>query len=181
MRSLVFALALGALAVPAVAQPPPSLMSRLDRYCIATRGQGDAAIRAARADGFVAPPREAIPNLPPEMQDLQAVWAVHEGGVVLLMTGEMNDRRSQMKGSVCAVASMPPSPAAQKDLEAWLGMPVGGQRYAIYAEDDQGRRRALQPSDERAAREALRNDQLRAAGAMTQKEMTMLLVISMRL
>ncbi len=45
-----------ALRAAALAQQPPSLMNRLDKYCVATKGNSDGARRAARADGFVSPP-----------------------------------------------------------------------------------------------------------------------------
>jgi hypothetical protein len=184
IRNLLALSALGAAltAMPAGAQPPaPTLMNRLERYCVSNNSDPEAAVRTARADGFVRPPDGVVPGMPSGFDDMQALWAVHDGGVAMLLIGSMKDPRSGLGGDICAVASMPQSPQAIKDLERWLGIEIGAQPFVIYAEDEQGKRSPLTSGDERAAREAARKDQLRGAGARTDKQMTMLMLMHLRL
>lgn len=183
MRVLGFLFALGVLcATPAVAQPqPPSLMSRLEKYCVATKGNADAARRAARADGFVTPPMEAIPDLPRDIDDLEVVWTVFDGGVAMLMTGTANDPSIGMKGDFCAVASMPKSTAAVRDIESWLGAKLSGKTPYVMYSDEGSSRKILGEDDTRAIMLAVRDDRLRMAGALTEDQMTVLMLIALRL
>ena len=183
MRLLTVGLSAAVLAFggAAQAQQPPSLMSRLDKYCVATKGNADAARRAARADGFVTPPMEAIPDLPKDIDDLEVVWTVFDGGVVMLMTGTANDPSIGMKGDFCAVASMPKNLAAVQDIEAWLGAKLSAKEpYVMYAEEG-GNRKILRQDDARAILLAVRDDKLRMAGALTEEQMTLLMLIALRL
>lgn len=181
MRHLTLsAFALTLLAgMPALAQEP-GLMTRLDRYCLATNGDADEALRSARADGFVIPPLSALPPMPPEMKDVQALWTAYDGGAVFLLAGHMRDRRSPLQGDVCALAVMPPGPEAVKQVEQWLGSPLTGRGYAIYTDDGRGGRRVLQRTDEEAAQRAMSEGSLRAIGARSEKQMTLVMVIKLR-
>lgn len=172
-------------ATPALAQtpgPPASqtLMQRLERFCIATKGDADAAVRLARQDGFVTPPAQFLNSVPPEMRDLNALWLTYDGGVALMMVGQMVDRRSPMRGDVCAVASAPRSASAVGDLERWLGAKFGSQPFVAYVEQDDGSRRIIPNSSDIAVREAMTRGKLRAIGAMERDQMTMLLLIKVR-
>lgn len=183
MRAIGLIAAVGALvgSAPAFAQQPPSLMNRLEKYCVATKGDADAARRAARADGFVTPPMELIPDLPRDIDDVEVVWTVFDGGVAMLMTGVANDPSIGMKGDFCAVASMPSNLAAVRDIESWLGAKLPAkQPYVMYAEEGSSRR-VLKEDDSRGILTAVRDDKLRMAGAMNDKQMTLLMLVVLRL
>ncbi len=115
--------------------------------------------------------------MPPEMRDMDGLWIAYDGGVAFMFTGKMTARRSPLKGDVCAVASMPPSPSAVADLEGWLGAKLGSEPFALFIEADDGSRRILPRSEELAAREAMRRGKLRATGAMTRDQMSMLILV----
>lgn len=178
-------LTLGALALSlgfaSMAQAQTSsLMARMERYCLATKGDAQAAGRLARADGWVTPPAAALTNMPADMRDLTALWTVYDGGIAVLMTGDMKDPRSALRGEVCAMAAMPLDASAVRDMETWVGSRFTRDGFAVYTEDGQGGRRILQRSDERAARAALQNGTLRGAGARNDKQMTVLMIMKLR-
>jgi hypothetical protein len=181
-RSLMLTVLLGALlAGPPVQAQQPSLLNRLERYCAATKGDSAAALRTARADGFVTPPRELIPDLPRDIDDVEVLWTVFEGGVVMLMTGTSNDRSTGMTGDFCAVASMPQNQAAVKDLEGWLGAKLpGAEGYVMFSEEGK-ERKVIPQNDQRALLAAVRDERLRMAGARSDRQMTLLMLVALRL
>ena len=160
---------------------PPSLMSRLDRYCVGGKAVAEVARKAARADGFVTPPPEMIPALPADIEDLQVLWTVFDGGVAMLLTGAANDKSTGMTGDFCAVASMPQSQSAIRDLESWVGAKIpGSDGYVMFA-DEKGGRRVIKEGDQRALLTAVRDENLRMAGAKSDRQMTILMLVALRL
>jgi hypothetical protein len=182
MRSLFIAAVLTALAAGAAPQTQaPSLMNRLEKYCVATKGNAAAARRAARADGFVTPPMELIPDLPRDIDDLEVFWTVFDGGVVMLLTGAANDPSIGMKGDFCAVATLPQNSAAVRDMEGWLGAKLPARDGYLMFTEEGGRRTIIKQDDARALLVAVRDDKLRMAGAKSEDQMTMLMLVALRL
>ncbi len=123
---------------------------------------------------------ELIPDLPKDVDDLEVFWDVFDGGVVMLLTGTVNDPSIGMKGDFCAVATMPPNATAARDLEAWIGAKLPKDGYLMFA-DEPGGRKMIKQDDTRALLLAVRDDRLRMAGAKTEDKMTLLMLLALRL
>jgi hypothetical protein len=101
------------------------------RICIATRGERDAALGAAEAEGFVRPPKaffDRADRPPVALEDLEVRMKLVQDGLQFVFVGGMTAPfQDHYRAIVCVMGINPLSPASEQAASAWGGVaPVEG-------------------------------------------------------
>lgn len=156
------------------------LAAQFQSFCLATDGAPQAVALAARGAGYVRPPEVVLRPLiasAGEIQNPSALWKVYDGGVLMVITGQLaGDSGSPLAGDTCMVLALPSDAEPTPGLRALLGVgdPIRQRDIDMFVyEQRDGARQSLRSLDAASLRRAAAQGRLRiAAGAHRTRDAT---------
>ena len=156
--------------------------------CLDTHADRDAALSAAKAQGFVRPPAGMLAAMSASMKmdNLEVRARFVEDGLQLMFIGEkafpVGDK--SFVASVCVLGVLPTDSAEESAVIDWAGVApastsTDGSPIILFS-DDGGHHKAIDPTNQAAIADMIRNGQVRfvSAGHRDQESLAMFGVIT---